>query len=96
MLNEYNKVNNEFNRLQDTAWQLTGEGQKSSVVLFKIMNDLRAHLRLCDNVLDKNSIANWVSHNKWINDSLNSERAKSKQFLVRRELEFSPKSGFYK
>ena len=42
-------------------------------MLFKIMNNLGAQLSLSDEVLDKDSIINWISYNKWINDSMNLE-----------------------
>lgn len=48
---------------------------------------------LSDKALDKDSIANWISYNKWINESIDLERAKSKQILLRHELRFSQKGG---
>jgi hypothetical protein len=51
---------------------------------------------LSDKVLNEDSITNWISYNKWINDSMDSERAKSKQFLLRHELGMSQKTGFDK
>lgn len=66
------------------------------VTQFKIMNDLTAHLSLSDKVLDKDSITNWISYSKWINDSMDLERAKSKQFLLRHELEIRPEGRFDK
>lgn len=48
---------------------------------------------LSDKVLNKDSITNWISYNKWINASIDLERAKSKQFLLRLELRFSQKAG---
>lgn len=50
-------------------------------------------ISLSDKALDKDSIKNWISYNKRLNDSMDSERAKSKQFLFRPELRFSQKAG---
>lgn len=50
-------------------------------------------LSLSDKVLNKDSITNWISYNKWVNDSTDLERTKSKQFLLRHELRFSQKAG---
>jgi hypothetical protein len=46
--------------------------------------------------LDEDSITNWISYNKWINDSTTSERAKSKQFLLKHGLGWSQKADFDK
>lgn len=50
-------------------------------------------ISLADQVLDKDSITNWISYKKWVNKSMDSERGKRKQFLSRPELRVSQKAG---